>query len=129
MWSCPGNMPKYYPGLRHITRPKARPGQDHYTECLIVQVICQNITVPNITTETYTKYNNTCYHIFYCNMLIFACPIIANSQCWLFALRANIRICPRIQLPVSAQWSQRLYVKIQGKMMHKDMHKIVFQSN
>ena len=82
-------------------------------------------------------------------MLIFACPIIANSQCWLFALRANIRICPqifvfalkypylssyirispRIQLPVSAQWSQRLYVKVQGKMMHKDMHTIVFQSN
>ena len=76
----------------------------------------------------------------------FACPIIAKSQCWLFALRANtgqisvfalkypylpsyIRICPRIQLPVSAQWSQRLYVKVQGKMMHKDMHKIVFQSN
>jgi hypothetical protein len=26
------------------------------------------------------------YHIFCCNMLIFACPIIANSQCWLFAL-------------------------------------------
>ena len=25
---------------------------------LLVQVICQNITVPNITTETYTKYNN-----------------------------------------------------------------------
>jgi hypothetical protein len=76
-------------------------------------------------------------------MLSFACPIIAKSQCWLFALRANtgqirkqisifalyIRICPRIQLPVSAQWSQRLYVKVQGKMMHKDMHKIVFQSN
>jgi hypothetical protein len=74
-------------------------------------------------------------------MLIFACPIIANSQCWLFALRANtgqisvfalkypylpsyIRICPRIKLPVSAQKSQRLYVKVQGKMMHKDMHKI-----
>jgi hypothetical protein len=36
---------------------------------------------------------------------------------------------PRIQLPVSAQWSQRLYVKVQGKIMHKDMHKIVFQSN
>jgi hypothetical protein len=35
----------------------------------------------------------------------------------------------RIQLPVSAQWSQRLYVKVQGKMMHNDMHKIVFQSN
>jgi hypothetical protein len=47
------------------------------TECLIVQVICQNIThvicqnithvicqnitVPNITTETYTKYNNLQY--------------------------------------------------------------------
>jgi hypothetical protein len=29
------------------------------------------------------------YHIFCCNMLIFACPIIANSQCWLFAIRAN----------------------------------------
>jgi hypothetical protein len=25
---------------------------------LFVQVICQNITVPNITPETYTKYNN-----------------------------------------------------------------------
>jgi hypothetical protein len=52
-----------------------------------------------------------------------ACPIIAKSQCWLFALRANtgqisifalkypyllsyIRICPLIQLPASAQWSQ-----------------------
>ena len=29
MWSCPGNMPKYYPGLRDIL-------PDH--------VICQNIT-------------------------------------------------------------------------------------
>jgi len=75
-------------------------------------------------------------------MFVFACPIIAKTQCWLFVLRANtylpskypylpsyIRICPRIQLSVSAQWSQRLYVKVQGKMMHKDMHKIVFQSN
>jgi hypothetical protein len=25
-------------------------------------------------------------------MFVFACPIIARSQCWLFALRANIRI-------------------------------------
>ena len=48
------------------------------------------------------------YHIFCCNMFVFACPIIARSQCWLFALAANIGICPRIQLPVSAQWSQRL---------------------
>ena len=86
------------------------------------------------------------YHIFCCNMFVFACPIIAKSQCWLFTLGANtgqisvfalkypylpsyIRIYPLIQLPVSAQWSQKLYVKVQGKMMHKDMHKIVFQSN
>ena len=81
-------------------------------------------------------------------MFVFACPIIAKSQCWLFALRTNtgqisvfalkyrylpsyIRICPLIQIPVSVQWSQRLYDKVQGKMimMHKDMHKIVFQSN
>ena len=63
-------------------------------------------------------------------MFVFACPIIAKSQCWIFALRTNTgRICPLIQLPVSAQWSQRLYVKVQGKMMRKDMHKIVFQSN
>jgi len=62
-------------------------------------------------------------------MFVFACPIIAKSQCWLFALRANIHIFPQIsvfappiQLPVSAQWSQRLYVKVQGKMVHKDMH-------
>ena len=72
-------------------------------------------------------------------MLIFACPIIAKSQCWLFALWANMGQIsvfaliypnfPPIQLPVSAQWSQGLYVNVQGKMMHKDMHKIVFQSN
>ena len=24
MWSCQGNMPKYYPGLRHITPPFGR---------------------------------------------------------------------------------------------------------
>jgi hypothetical protein len=24
MWSCPGNIPKYYPGLRDITQPKER---------------------------------------------------------------------------------------------------------
>jgi hypothetical protein len=30
MWACPGNMPKYYPGLRDILP--------------LVQVICQNIT-------------------------------------------------------------------------------------
>jgi hypothetical protein len=38
-------------------------------------------------------------------------------------LPLNIRICPhisvfapRIRLPVSAQWSQKLYVKVQGKI-------------
>ena len=44
-------------------------------------------------------------------MFVFACPIIAKSQYWLFdqgkyGANTNIRICPRIQLPVSAQWSQ-----------------------
>jgi hypothetical protein len=43
-------------------------------------------------------------------------------------LLSNIRICPRIQLPVSAQWWQT-YVKVQGKMVYKNMNKIVFQSN
>ena len=68
MWSCPGNMPKYYPGLRDIL-PDRRVILTYYLDkttvtsllCLIVQVICQNITVPNITTETYTKYNNIIY--------------------------------------------------------------------
>ena len=69
-------------------------------------------------------------------MFVFACPIIARSQCWLFALwqirnnypylPSHIRICPRIQLPVSAQWFQRLYAKVQGKLVHKDMHTITF---
>jgi hypothetical protein len=59
-------------------------------------------------------------------MFVFACPIIARSQRWLFACPqgkygGNIRICPRIQLPVSAQWSQRLYIKVQGKIIHKDI--------
>ena len=66
-------------------------------------------------------------------MFVFACPIIAKyrantEQISVFAL-IYIRICPRIQLPVSAQRSQILYVKVQGNMMYKDMHKIVFQSN
>ena len=38
--------------------------------------------------------NNVFYHIFCCNMFVFACSIIARSQCWLFALFANIRIYP-----------------------------------
>ena len=33
-------------------------------------------------------------------MFVFACPIIAKSQCWLFApyLPSNIRICPHISV-------------------------------
>ena len=69
MWSCSGNMPKYYPGLRDILPDPnfgILPGQDHINIIIIlsviVQVICQNITVPNITTESYTKYNNGDYY-------------------------------------------------------------------
>ena len=69
MWSCPGNTPNYYPGLRDIlpdlitlisllywvsncpgNMPNYYPGN------------MPNITVPNITTETYTKYNNQHYY-------------------------------------------------------------------
>ena len=60
-------------------------------------------------------------------MFVFACPIIAKSQRWLFALKYPY--LPRIQVQVSAQWFQRLYVKVQGKIVHKDMHQIEFQSN
>ena len=53
--------------------------------------------------------NMMCYHIFCCNKFVFACLIIAKSQCWLFALRtntgqiypyfpSNIRICPHISV-------------------------------
>ena len=38
------------------------------------------------------------YHIFCCNMFVFACPILARSQCWIFALRANIRIGTQISV-------------------------------
>ena len=31
-------------------------------------------------------------------MFVFACPIIAKCQCWLFALGANIRSCPQISV-------------------------------
>ena len=63
-------------------------------------------------------------------MFDFAYPIIARSQCWLFTLKypylpLNIHIFPLIQCPVSAQWSQRLSGKVQGKMVHK----IVFLLN
>ena len=44
------------------------------------------------------------------------------------SLKLVLVIGPRIQLAVSAQWCQTLYVKVQGKMVYKNMHKIVFQS-
>ena len=45
-----------------------------------------------------TNYN---YHIFCCNIFVFACPIIAICQCWLFSLGANtgqIPFCPQISV-------------------------------
>ena len=49
-------------------------------------------------------------------MFVFACPIIPNSQCWLFAFRANTGhisvfalkypYVPPNSTSVSAQWSQ-----------------------
>ena len=65
-------------------------------------------------------------------MFVFACPILAKIQCWLF------RICPHVSvfaliypylLPEFNFWYLRSDLKVQGKMMHKDMHKIVFQLN
>ena len=54
-------------------------------------------------------------------MFVFACPIIAKSQCWLFALRANIRICPHMSVFVLVFNFQYLRsglkdVKVQGKI-------------
>ena len=42
----------------------------------------------NISVVSTISYN---YHIFCCNMFVFACLILARSQCWLFALRTNTR--------------------------------------
>jgi hypothetical protein len=40
--------------------------------------------------QTYRVFNNC--HIFCCNMFVFACPIIAKCQCWLFALSGQISV-------------------------------------
>jgi len=42
----------------------------------------------NITGFEFGVYYLVYYHIFCCNMFVFACPIIARSQCWLFAPKA-----------------------------------------
>jgi hypothetical protein len=39
------------------------------------------------------------YHIFCCNMFVFACPIIAKSQCWLF----DLSMCPDMSVFVLEQ--------------------------
>ena len=58
-------------------------------------------------------------------MLVFACPI-AESQCWLFAGQY-----PHISVfdPEFNFRYLRSGLKVQGKMMHANMYKIVFQSN
>ena len=38
MWSCPGNMPKYYPGLRDILPDRRLPGQDHINIIILLSV-------------------------------------------------------------------------------------------
>jgi hypothetical protein len=49
---------------------------------------------PGLIPGRYGKWNViiSYYHIFCCNMFIFACSIIARSQRWSYALRANICI-------------------------------------
>ena len=79
--------------------------------------------------------NNYNYHIFCCNMFIFACLIIARSQCWLFPLKypywpSNIRIGPQISVfaPEFNFWYLRSGLKENVKSTRKD-GEIVFQSN
>ena len=74
MWSCPGNMPKYYPGLRDTKGRVILCFSDlgnilayYLDKTTLISLLywvsncpgnMPNITVPNITTETNTKYNN-----------------------------------------------------------------------
>jgi hypothetical protein len=51
------------------------------------------------TSSIYIYRSKSIYHIFCCNMFVFACPIIAKSQCWLFVLRTNTG---QIQISVCA---------------------------
>jgi hypothetical protein len=61
--------------------------------------------------------------------------IIAGQICVLALkypyLPSNIRICSHISVfaPEFNFWYLRSGLKVQEKMMHKDIHKIVFQSN
>ena len=38
------------------------------------------------------------YYIYCCHMFVFVCPIIAGSQCWLFAFRTIMDIYPQISI-------------------------------
>ena len=64
-------------------------------------------------------------------MFVFACPIIARSQCWLFARHqgkygANISVfAPEFNFRYLRS-ALKDDVKVQEKMVHKDMHKFVF---
>ena len=69
--------------------------------------------------------NNPSYHKFCCNTVVFACSIIARSQCWLFALGAKYLYFP----PNSTSGNCAVVSKIICESTRKDMHKIVFQSN
>jgi hypothetical protein len=57
------------------------------------------------------------YHIFCCNMSVFACPIIAKSQCWLFALICQY-LPPYSTSGIIAVVSKIIYfaAKVQGKI-------------
>jgi hypothetical protein len=70
------------------------------------------------------------YELYCKKNFVFACPIIAKSQYGAIFphFPSNIRIFPHISV-FSPEFNfryQRSGLKVQGKMMHKDMHKIVF---
>jgi hypothetical protein len=116
----------------------------HWADLLIISTFCTRIA----TFHVVCYHMNHChyikleggiviYHIFCCNMFVFACPIIARSQCWLFALRANIRICSHISVlalkypycpPNLTSGICNLVSKKICQSTRKD-GKIVFQSN
>jgi hypothetical protein len=57
-------------------------------------------------------WNKKCYHIFCCNMIVFAFPIIAGSQFLLFAIRANVNIRPQkpimsLEIQLLVNWDRQ----------------------
>ena len=57
-------------------------------------------------------------------MFVFACPIIAGSQCLLFAFGANIRICPQISVFALTRIIQSLYYSPAGRCINAWMHSL-----